>query len=97
MKSTFTYNNACRLQQSFAVVEMMKLGTLLLALWGGVPYIATAESLAQEQPGATVLSSTALQETKDEAPAPEKWAIHGQLTLLCHVTQADAVVSWHRN
>jgi high affinity Mn2+ porin len=84
MKSTFTDNNACRLQQSFAVVEMMKLGTLLLALWGGVPYIATAESLAQEQPGATVLSSTALQETKDEAPAPEKWAIHGQLT---NVTQ----------
>ena len=63
---------------------MAKLTTLALMMWSATPHIARAETLAQEQADSLTPRSLDLRAQKEDASAPEKWTVHGQLT---NVTQ----------
>lgn len=84
MKTTLTYQTASCFSRPVAALQLAKLTALLLVLWSGAPPIAGAESLGQQQSGSGMPLPVPPQMGKEEAPSPEKWAVHGQLT---NVTQ----------
>jgi high affinity Mn2+ porin len=85
MNISFSRHNACHFAPPVVPLKKTKLTTLLVALLSGASRIAAAESLTQEQAGSVMLQSAAIQAGKEDAPSPESWAIHGQLT---NVTQS---------
>jgi high affinity Mn2+ porin len=84
MKIPFAPHNASRFASPVAALKMAKLTTLVLMLWSATPHIAVAESLVQEQADLLMPQAMALRAEKEDAPPPEKWAVHGQLS---NVTQ----------
>lgn len=85
MKNIFPRGDARCAEHARAVPKSLKLLTLVLVLWGSALHIANAESVAQDLPSPGIPRPLAGNTAEADAPSPEAWAIHGQLT---NVTQS---------
>jgi high affinity Mn2+ porin len=84
MNISFEPSNASRFARPDAALKLVELTALLSLLWICVPPAARAEPVAEVQSGSAMPRPMPSPVEKQDAPSPETWAVHGQLT---NVTQ----------